>query len=120
MKTLLTIMLITLSSLCWGKAVTPKPNAFGAVIYRENPNQYLEGSIVSGDIHKDGKRLFTTIRFSPAHTYSLFTDDVTFCGNQADMFDGMTGDIVVTYSKVMHQTWCFDLYSVHKVAEKNP
>jgi hypothetical protein len=93
-------------------------NSYGAVIYQENPNQYLEGAITHADLHKEGKRDFTTIRVQPTNTYNLFTEDITFCGNQAEMFRGMTGDIVITFSKVMHQTWCFELYSVHQVKEK--
>jgi hypothetical protein len=95
-------------------------NSLGVVVYRDNPNQYLEGAIAGGSVHADGKREFTTIRVNPSHTFMLFTQDITFCGDQSNKLSGMTGDVVLTYSRVMHETWCFDLYSVHQVKEITP
>jgi len=93
-------------------------NSLGVVQYTENPVQYLEASIVGGTVHNEGKQELTTIRFQPTGTYSLFTEGWTFCGNVADMFDGKTGVVVLSFSKVQHHRDCYDLYSVHEVKEE--
>lgn len=101
-------------------STTEHKNSLGVPMYQENPNQYLEGSFVNGSIHTDGKREFTTVRFAPTNTYGLFVQEVTFCGDKSDLFNGKRGTLVLTYSRVMHQTWCYDLYSVHEVKEEKP
>jgi hypothetical protein len=89
-------------------------NSLGVVQYTENPVQYLEASIVGGSIHGD----FTTVRFQPVGTYTLFTEDVTFCGDQSEKFNGKMGAVVLAFSKVQHHRDCYDLYSVHEVKEE--
>jgi len=90
----------------------PKDSSLGALIYQDNPNQYLMGVIVKGDIVKDGKRLITVLEIAPTNTYDLFSEVVPFCGNQAEMINGHRRVVVFTYSKIMHQKDCFDLYRV--------
>jgi hypothetical protein len=90
-------------------------NSLGVVQYTENPVQYLEASVVGGSIHGD----FTTVRFQPTGTYSLFTEDVTFCGDQSSKFNGKMGAVVLAFSKVQHHRDCYDLYSVHEVKEEH-
>ena len=94
------------------------PNSIGAVIYQDNPNAYLEGAITNAVIAKEGDKLYTVIRFRPTNTYDLFTVDLAFCGNEASMFDGKTGVLVITYSKIMHQRDCYDLYRVDPVQDQ--
>jgi hypothetical protein len=93
-------------------------NSLGAVMYTENPIQYLEASVVGGDVHDDGKQQFTTVRFQPTGTYVIFTQDFSFCGDEADTFNGKNGVVVVAFSKVQHHRDCYDLYSVHEVKEE--
>ena len=97
---------------------TSSHNSLGALTYNDNPNRYIEGAVIAESIHEDNKRVFTTLRVQPTHTYGLFTEELTFCGDQAEMFNGVRGPVVITFSKTMHHTWCYDLYSVHQVAEK--
>jgi len=93
----------------------PRDNAFGALIYQDNPNQYLMVQVRSGKIFTRGKRIYTNLSVAPTNTYGLFNQSVTFCGDQSDMFDGKNGVLVLTYSKVMHETDCYDLYRVDTV-----
>lgn len=93
-------------------------NSFGALIYQDNPNQYLMGSIAEGTVTEYEKRIFTVIRFRPTNTYGLFTQDIPFCGNEASSFEGMSGVLVITFSKVMHNKYCYELYRVDKVMPK--
>ena len=90
-------------------------NSLGALQYTENPLQYLEAAVVSGVVHSEGKQEYTAIRFQPTGTYILYTEDITFCGDEADTFNGKRGVIVVAFSKLQHHRDCFDLYSVHEV-----
>jgi len=94
---------------------TKHTNTLGTLQYTENPLQYLEASVVGGDVHNNGKQEFTTVRFQPTGTYVLFTQDFSFCGDEADTFNGKNGVVVVAFSKVQHHRDCFDLYSVHEV-----
>jgi hypothetical protein len=93
-------------------------NSLGVVQYADRPVQYLEASIVGGSVHVEGKQELTTVRFQPTGTYALFTEDWTFCGNRADLINGKTGVIVLSFSTVQHHRDCYDLYSVHKVQEE--
>ena len=92
-----------------------KDNAFGALIYQENPNDYLMGEIKSGQVVKRGDKRITVLEVLPTNTYGLFSQVVQFCGNQADMINGHRGVVVFTYSKVRHTMDCNDLYRVDDV-----
>jgi len=103
----------------YGSPTSLASNSLGVVISQENPNQYLMGSMASGEVDKEGEdRLMTVVVFKPTNTYALFTQTVVFCGNQAASFNGLRGVLVVTYSKVKHRTGCYQLYRVDSVKEK--
>ena len=93
----------------------PRDNAFGALIYQDNPNQYTMGQIKSGQVVKRGDKRITVLEVLPTNTYGLFSEVLQFCGNQADMINGHTGVVVFTYSKVRHTVDCNDLYRVDDV-----
>ena len=94
-----------------------KDTVADASIYLQNPNQYLEGSVIDGLIVKDRNRLYTVIRVQPFNTSILFVEDITFCGDEVAKFD-VAGPVVITYSRVMHERDCFDLRSVHQIADQ--
>lgn len=107
-----------------GLVSKPPSNAFGAMAYAENPNVYLYGSIITGSIlvDKPAGRYATNIRFNPAHTFSLFSETVLFCGNVSQQFEGMTGPLVITYRRTAHLLYqgvaCHELESVDRVESK--
>jgi hypothetical protein len=100
------------------------PNATGFIPYTQRPIQYLEGSIIEGNIHNEGTdvhpRLLTTLRIQPTGTFALFTEDYTFCGNIKKDVDGKVGTVVFAFSSVMHHSDCYDLYSIHTVKSEEP
>lgn len=112
------LIIAVFSGLAHGSTSLKHSNSLGALIYQYNPNQYLMGLITSGTVTEYNKKLYTVIRFRPTNTYGLFSQDFAYCGNVASMFEGMTGVIVVTFSKTMHSRDCYDLYRVDKVASK--
>ena len=99
-------------------------NSIGYEPYYTNPYQYMYGSAVAGQVLKDAKgRLFTTMVFQPSHTFQLYTEEVLFCGNQAEQFNGEAGrPLVITYERVAHQKvdgiGCHQLESVDEVKDK--
>lgn len=107
----------------------PSHNNLGAEVYSINPNVYLYGSLAcrtedACTVMQHGDKIVTNVRINPAHTYSLFDEGLTLCGNVGDAFDGIgAGPIVITYRRVSHQLVngiaCHDLLSVHKVETKS-
>jgi hypothetical protein len=81
--------------------------------YQDNPYQYLYGNVVEAKVFRLGDRLFTNLEVKPVHTYLVFSQTVTFCGNQEDKLDFTTSvPVVLVYSRVMHRRDCFDLLRV--------
>ena len=98
-------------------------NSIGYEPYYTNPYIYLYGSIASGQLFKDGDRVFTVIVFQPSHTFQLYVEEVIFCGNASAAFNGEAGKpLVVTYERVAHTrtngTGCHVLESVDEVKSK--
>lgn len=93
-------------------------NTFGALVYQENPNQYLMGSISNADagVTRAGKRVLV-FEVRPTNTYSMFSQSVAFCSVSDEQIATLiSGSVVVlTYSRVMHHMDCYDLYRVDRV-----
>lgn len=113
------MVVAALSSLAHGAISSKHDNSYGAVIYQDNPYTYMYGSIVTGNYVEYKPKLGTNIRFQPYHTFSLFTSEVLFCGDQGPAFNSMTGPIVVTYETRAHETvggiGCHALIGVNRV-----
>ena len=84
--------------------------------YQDNPYQYLYGIVVKAEVFRLGDQLFTNLEVKPVQTYLVFSQSVTFCGNQEDKLDATTSQpVVMVYSRVMHRRGCFDLLRVDVV-----
>jgi hypothetical protein len=105
---------------------TQHKNSLGFVQYTSNPYMYLEGAVVCRTddectVRRRGEAgaIVTELTFNPSHTYGMYIEKISFCGNRADDFQDMTGTIVVSYLRVAHAmpggVACHDLASVHKV-----
>ena len=88
-----------------------------------NPNTYLFGAIVDGAIirgDRDGE-FYTSIRVQPYHTAALYDENVLFCGNVGDEFNGKSRVVVLTYETRAHTLFkgiaCHELTSVFEVQE---
>lgn len=44
----------------------------------------------------------TNITFQPRYAAESFTENVLFCGNWAEQFNGVEGPVVVTYRRIAH------------------
>ena len=124
--TLLLVGLMVLLAVTGHCAITQQAgskNSIGYEPYYTNPYIYLYGSIASGQLFKDGDRVFTVIVFQPSHTFQLYVEEVLFCGNESAAFNGEAGKpLVVTYERVAHTrtngTGCHMLESVDEVKSK--
>jgi hypothetical protein len=84
--------------------------------YQDNPYQYLYGITVKARVFRLGDQLFTNLEVKPVQTYLVFSQSVTFCGDQEDKLDLSTSQpVVLVYSRVMHRRGCFDLLRVDVV-----
>ena len=91
--------------------------------YGQNPYSYIYGSVVKGNVIRDDKgRYAFNITFQPRYASEIFTENVLFCGNRSDVFNGIEGPVVVTYKRVPHQLVqgvpCFDLVTVDQIEAK--
>ena len=111
-------LILGLAALAECKTTTkPQSNAFGAVVYTQNPHVYLFGSVVA--VSDMGGA--TNVRFNPARTFAFFSESVLFCGDVVDQFNA-PGAIMVTYrrnpARLYQGVPCYELESVNKVQEK--
>jgi hypothetical protein len=90
-------------------------NAFGAVIYQDNPNEYLMGQIIRGKLAISGKTIITVLNVAPTNTYGLFFQTVQFCGDVTDELE--EGVVVFTYSRVRHTMDCNELFRIDSVGK---
>jgi hypothetical protein len=76
-------------------------NAFGAVIYQENPYAYIAG--YAGEVFEVGSHQGMVLRVQPISTYEQFTVDILFCGYPVDLFQGKENPIVLVFEKQDHR-----------------
>lgn len=97
-------------------ATAPKKSKSELAYYQDNPYQYLYGNVVNARLFRHGDQQFTNVEVKPVETSPMFTQFVTFCGNQGDKLDLTTSEpVVLVYSRIMHRRDCFDLLRVDVV-----
>lgn len=97
-----------------------RPNSLGVDQLYVNPNVYLFGSPVGGElIRGERNEIYTSVRFQPYNTMALYDESVLFCGDVAHDFNNKQGALVVTYSRrasrSFHGIGCHNLDSVFVV-----
>ncbi len=94
---LLTLILALSSGHCTPTKV--HSNSLGVAMYQDNPNSYIEGSIIGGSIVGSGRDIATNIRIQPSHTYNLFTQELLICGGPSEELANTSvgGPLVLTY-----------------------
>ena len=109
-------VLIALLALSMFGLATPTPSkkkVTGTVGYIDNPYQYMYGVATNAYVFELNKRVYTTLQMNPTFTYSTFVQFVTFCGDQSEMLDFTTKDVVVlVYSRTLTHQLCHTLYRV--------
>lgn len=95
-------------------------NSFGALVYQENPNQYLMGSVSAANVGqtRNGRRVLV-FEVRPTNTYAMFSQSVAFCSATDEQISTLISGsvLVLTYSRVMHRWDCYDLYRVDRVGQ---
>ena len=70
-------------------------------VYQDNPYTYKMGSVTSV-AYVDGGLV---VRLQPTATYTIFTEDILFCGERPlDLFIGKRNPVVLTYETRAHKT----------------
>jgi len=90
-------------------------NATGALSYQSNPYNYEVGQLVGGAILGTGHNEYTAIIVQPYKTYSLYTEELLLCGNEADRLNGRPGPIILTYERVDHRM--FEGVGCHRLVD---
>jgi hypothetical protein len=112
------LLFIILTFCNFGHAATTstqkRPNSIGSISYTENPFTYKAGSLSAAGFVDDA----IVLRIQPLATYSLFTEDILFCGRRsiAEKFDGKSNPMLITYktraSRLVRGVGCHDLIRV--------
>ncbi len=96
-------------------SVINRPNSIGITQFYTNPNMYMFGAIIGGRV-MDGA---TVVTFQPYETMALYTEPILFCGDVSEQFNGKSGAVLVTYSRVAHRLFrgvaCHEIVSVFEV-----
>ncbi len=96
-----------------------KKNATGFLSYTGNPYTYKEGAVRAVAYVGTGHHTGIVVRLQPRATYSLFTEEILFCGSPVEMFEGKQNPMVLTYETVTHtsveEIGCHRLVSVDEV-----
>jgi len=114
-------LILTGLEIATGNCSTTKslPNSLGLKQVYTNNNAYLLALPIEGTSLDSGA--FTSIRFEPYNTPSLYDESVLFCGNVANFFRNengtpMHGVVVVVYNRIGHRTFrglaCHDMINV--------
>ena len=94
-------------------------NSLGVVMSFDNPNTYKAGAVVAVAYVGDRGNSGIVVRIQPSGTYSLFTEDITFCGGP-EKFLNKTNPMVLTYRTKAHRTidgvGCHELVRVDSLA----
>jgi hypothetical protein len=94
-----------------------RSNAFGAVIYQENPYAYIAG--YAEQVFEVGSHQGMVLRVQPLSTYELFSVDFLFCGYPVDLFQGKENPIVLVFEKQDHRMiegmGCHNLVDVKEI-----
>ena len=107
-------LFILLCLLSTSKAAVGKKhdNSLGVTMFLDNPNTYRAGAVTSVAYVHDG----LVVRIQPIGTYSLFTEDILFCGASPDMFLNKSNPMVLTYrtkaSRMVDGIGCHELINV--------
>jgi hypothetical protein len=95
-------------------------NGIGFLMYQDNPNQYLMGTVSKVDMGTTrANRNVIVFEVRPTNTYSMFSQSLAFCNITEEQLSVLRENpvVVFTYSRVMHHAECFDLYRVDKVGK---
>ncbi len=120
---LLAILIIILFWASSGHCTTSgnnRPNSLGIEQYYTNPNEYLFAVPIDGTLlHNEKDQRFTSIRFQPFNTMSLYDETVLFCGDVLGDFTSKKGPLVITYDRIAHKALkgigCHELDAVFEV-----
>jgi len=77
-------------------------NAFGAIVYQDNPYNYEYGKAVAASYVQDEGHVGLNVRFQPSRTYTLFTETILFCGDVWEQFEN-SSLVIVTYERESHR-----------------
>lgn len=97
-----------------------RANSLGVDQIYTNPNVYLFGGLLSGQVFRGGNgEFYTSVRVQPYNTMSIYDESVLFCDNQSQWFNGKRRPVIITYERKAHRMFrgigCHELFSVFEV-----
>jgi len=97
-----------------------RSNSLGVEQTYSNPNTYLLAVPIDAQFLDGGN--FTSIRFHPYNTTMLYDENVLFCGDVAEYFNGKRGVLIIVYDRVGHRAFrglaCHELSAVFEVPRR--
>jgi hypothetical protein len=100
--TVIALLVLAKTAHCATTSSIKHGNSLGAVIDFTNPNRDVEGQVQAVAYVGTGDHKGLVLRIQPRGTFSLFTEDLLFCGAPVDLFIGKTNPMVLTYENIAH------------------
>lgn len=100
-------------------STTKHKDSLGVVMQQTNPNSYLAGNVTNVDYAGSEQNYGTVVRVQPLKAYTLYTDELFFCGNPQEQFAGHHNPMVLVYETKSHHTvegiGCHELRAVRDI-----
>lgn len=100
-------------------AVGKHRDSIGVVMQQTNPNSYLAGNVVNVAFAGEPENYGMTVRVQPLKAYTLYTEELFFCGDPTELFAGHHNPMVLVYETRSHHTvegiGCHELRGVRDV-----
>ena len=112
-------LLMTLAVAGHCSAVGKHKDSIGVVMEQTNPNSFIAGDVTNVEYAGTEQNYGMVVRVQPLKTYTLYTDELFFCGNPQELFAGHHNPMVLVYETQSHHTvegiGCHDLKAVRDV-----
>jgi hypothetical protein len=94
-------------------------DSIGVVMQQTNPNSYLAGNVTNVEFAGKPENYGMVVRVQPLKTYTLYTEELCFCGDPSELFAGHHNPMVLVYETKSHHMvegiGCHELQGVRDV-----
>ena len=117
--TLIAVVMLLIALACpraHGKELSRVKLTQREFVIRENTTAYILGHAEGGSVIRYHGQLVTNIRIQPYGASQIFDRSMAFCGDVSSYFVDKGMFIVITYDRVAHKEFCYELLGVNSVS----
>jgi hypothetical protein len=105
--------------ICATTSTAKHKDSLGVVMQQTNPNTYVAGNVTNVEFAGKPENYGMVVRVQPLKTYTLYTEELFFCGDPSELFAGHRNPMVLVYETVSHHMvegiGCHELQGVRDV-----